>query len=204
MSLTGYQTGRTVGKSKKNLIISGNLYQAPYRYSEQGSFSQDTLHLDDFVRWVNCEATLFYGVGENLDLGARLNSEFMAGLIAKWQLIGGKNSAAAFAIGSEFGILALDRLYYQLPLYFSVHPNKNFTFYISPKYSYEWNLNHYFSKENIKYLGFNAGVVLGSKQKTTVDFGLFRSHRYDSLEFGEDSVQVKVLPKIGIGLSYRF
>ena len=96
-SLTGYQTGRTVGKDKGEFMASINYSQSP-----EFDIDIDQNDTSDIKRlgFPNVELGGRFGLTEELDLGLKLNTFFNFGIDAKYQVLGDKESEVALSVGA--------------------------------------------------------------------------------------------------------
>ena len=85
----------------------------------------------------------------------------------------------------------------QVPLYFSVHPTDRFTFYVNPKYIYQFSTYPGASEGGgIQYYGSNLGIAFGRRNKFGIDVGFYR---FDPT--GVDEAETNLFQ---IGLGGRF
>ncbi|MBK8566399.1 MAG: hypothetical protein IPN76_24460 [Saprospiraceae bacterium] len=203
MSLTGYHTGRTNGKDEWKVLLSGNVYGTPYQSNELGIFSPTTSTPNDpYLNWFNGEIQVHFGLSENFDIGVRGNSVFMLGLMSKYQLLGSKTSPWAVSIGAELGYLFPTKLYVQVPLSFSYHPNELTSFYLSPRLATEWHYGELSETTHIDYIGGNMGFQTGKNVIFAAELGLYRFSRFNDEKFFPDKLDEKVRPIFGIGLIF--
>jgi hypothetical protein len=203
MSLTGYHTGRTVDKGEWRVLLSGNVYGTPYKSSELGIFSPSpSTPNDPYLNWFNGEMQVHFGLSENFDIGIRGNSDAMLGLMGKYQLLGSKTSAWAVSAGAELGIMLPARLYAQMPLSFSYHPNEFTSFYISPRLVKERQFLEGTETTNIDYIGGNIGFQTGERTIFAAEIGLYRFSRFSETMFFPDKLDEKARPIFGIGLIF--
>ena len=184
VSLTGFQDGRTVGRDNGELSISLNSSQSP-------DFSAP---VEPFF-FPNMEAGGRYGVSERVDLTIRMNSNLAWSLGSKFQIIGNRESQTALSLGAEvgaFAILSWDPGFWniQVPVFFSVHPSERFTWYLSPRYVYQFAG----SERTSGYMGGNTGVMFGDRIKYGLDIGYFNVQNSGNASFG--------LFQIGIGARF--
>ena len=202
--MTGYHTGRSLGKKNWVYICSGNIYGTPYQKKEAGIFSTGTVKdAEEFLTWANGEMQFFRGISDRFDLGFRMNSELMFGLMTKYQLVGTRSSDWAIAIGMEYGVLLPARTYAQFPLILSYHSNDHTSFYYSPRFIKEWN-NQNSPQTQINYLGWNMGFQTGKTTILAMEVGFYRSVRFDADRYLPEKFQEHVLPIVGLGLIVPF
>ena len=118
------------------------------------------------------EMNNYYGVTDNLDVGLRLSTSIYSAFTIKQQLIGGKNSKGAVAIGGSIG--AFSDHYWgwdaRFPVYFSFH-SKEAVFYLNPNYIFQFGGR---LMDNRRLYGFNMGMVFnGKKVRVAFDSGLY-------------------------------
>ncbi|MBK8701611.1 MAG: hypothetical protein IPN29_19490 [Saprospiraceae bacterium] len=197
-SLTGFQDGRTLGEQKVELGISLNVSQSPDFIDGE---DDDDGGLDDILVFPNFELTGKYGVTEKFDLGLRLNTNLNFSINGKYQLFGDQTSPAALAIGTEVGTFGIFYSLWniQFPLYFSIHPEENFSWYLSPRYIFQFAGGNLGSSSN--YLGGNTGLLFGSKHKIGIDLGYYRFNGGNFLF--EDEFDANVFT-IGVGGKFVF
>lgn len=170
-SLTGFQTGRTVGKGNGELMFSLNASQSP-DFELDVNFD-DTADIKNFF-FPNLEGSVRYGIIEKLDVGARLNTNFNLAFDARYQLIGDRYSPVALSAGMGVGTFGLFAALWnlQIPLYFSIHPSPIVDIYISPRYIAQFAAGDIQGKLN--YLGGNAGIMIGKRTKFGIDLGYYK------------------------------
>jgi hypothetical protein len=178
-SLTGFQDGRTVGQNNVELVGSANFSQSPdfNNLEDQDTFGTDIPNLF----FPNLEFGARYGVSEIVDISLRLNTNLNVGLGAKVQVLGDQESKTALSLGAEIGTFGLISGLWnvQIPVYFSVHPKDNFSWYLSPRYIYQFT--SYTGAENgLRYLGGNTGFFFGRRHKFGVDIGYYNVGTNDS------------------------
>ena len=170
-SLTGFQDGRTVGKDRADLTASLNFSQSPdFDDWEDLGDSLDS-DIPDFF-FPNIEFGGRYGVAENVDINLKINSNLNLNVGAKVQVFGDRESQTALALGIDVGTFGLISGLWnvQIPLSFSVHPSERFTWYLSPRYIYQFTA--YTGAENgLNYFGGNTGIFFGNRHKFGIDVG---------------------------------
>ncbi len=189
-SLTGFQDGRTTGKGNSEITTSLNFAQSP-------DFEQLEDEVEDEIPQLffpSVEVGYRYGVGEKIDVSMRLNTNLNVAVGMKAQLLGDRQSTAALALGAEVGTFSLLGGFWNLnvPLYFSLHPTDNITWYLTPRFIYQFSS---FSSVDggLTYLGGNTGLMFGRRAKFGIDAG------YYNLSAGDGSVGL-----FQIGLGGRF
>ncbi len=169
-SLTGYQDAKTLGKDVLEGGASLNLSRSPDFISDVSSGADVTP-----IPFPNLELTARYGISEKFDLGVRLNTSLNIGFSGKYQVVGDRQSKVALAIGGELGSFGvISNLWnIQMPLYFSVHPSQKFSWYLSPRYVYQFGAGDLGLGPNLNYYGGNTGILYGSKHKFGLDIGYY-------------------------------
>lgn len=195
-SLTGFQDGRTLGKDGGEFGVSLNFSQSP-DFDELEEQAEDSLTMG-FPSLVlpSFEFAGRYGVAEKVDLGVRLNTNLNLGISGKFQVVGDQESTFALALGAEVGTFGLVSGLWnvQVPVFMSVHPSERLSIYFSPRYIYQFS--SFAGAENgLSYLGGNAGLMFGSRNKYGIDVG------YYDVSAGSDSGNLGLLQ---IGLGARF
>ncbi|MBK8109764.1 MAG: hypothetical protein IPK46_05190 [Saprospiraceae bacterium] len=66
----------------------------------------------------------------------------------------------------------------QVPLYFSVHPSEKFTWYLTPRYIFQFAAGDL--STTIHYYGGNTGVLFGRKNKFGFDLGYYQLSNFSS------------------------
>jgi hypothetical protein len=195
-SLSGLQDGRTAGQGNGELGISLNLATSPDFNTIEDEGGLDTV--------VNVEIPSLFvpalefggrmGVGEKIDIGLRLNTSLNLGFNVKAQVLGDRESKTALSLGAEVGTfgLVLGLWNVQVPVYFSVHPKENFTWYVTPRYIYQFATVAGI-ENGLSYLGGNTGILFGKRNKFGLDLGYY--------SLGADGSRLGL---INIGLGGRF
>lgn len=194
-SLTGFQDGRTAGKDRGDLTASLNVSQSP-------DFN-DWADQDDTVRnfipdlfLPNIEIGGRYGIADNLDININVNTYLNLNLGAKYQFFGDRESPTALAVGLEVGTFGLVSSLWnvQVPLFFSVHPSERFSWYLSPRFIYQFSA---FTGAGIglNYFGGNTGFFFGDRHKFGLDIGYY--------DVGNRTVNSSIgLVQVGIGVRF--
>ena len=99
-SLTGFQTGRTVGQNNGEVLVSLNASKTPDFNLDLNQ--NDTSDLGSFY-FPNFEVSGRYGIIERLDIGARVNTNANLALDGRYQFIGDQTSQVALS-GSVSGL----------------------------------------------------------------------------------------------------
>lgn len=171
VSVTGFQTGRTAGKDQLEMIGSLTVGSTPKFQdieTDSGLIEFPTISLPYF------EGMLSYGITEYVDLSIKLNTFGNIGVGTKFQLYGDQTTFTAFSMGAEvatFG-LGIGLWNVQIPAYFSVHPSDIFSWYVSPRYIYQF-LAYTGAENGLSYMGGNTGILVGRHHKFGVDVGYF-------------------------------
>lgn len=187
-SLTGFQDGRTLGEGNSEIMASINFSQSPNfdKLEDEG----DSISVDvPTLLFPSIEGGFAYGVHERVNVHVRMNTNLNLGVGAKVQLLGDRESFTALSIGAEaasFG-LGLGLWNVQVPLFFSVHPQDNLTWYVSPRYIYQFT-TYSNADQGLSYFGGNTGVLFGRKHKFGLDIGYYQLNGFDAglglLHFG--------------------
>ena len=194
ITISSYQTGRTVGKGIWEIEMAGNGFIVE---DEPISFIPFTPRQEEKVLLLPYgELNNYYGVTENLDLGIRLSSSLYGALTFKQQLIGGKDSPGAVAIGGSFGAFLQDGIRgwdVRLPVFFSFHPYKKLDIYMNPNYIYQFGG----ALEATQHLyGSNIGLVIRNKiVHVGFDAGLYNFFEGDAAveQIGTLGMSIKVV-----------
>ncbi|MBL7775891.1 MAG: hypothetical protein JNK89_07790 [Saprospiraceae bacterium] len=191
-SLTGFQDGRTVGQNNGEFSASLNVASSPdfNDWEDQADSIADIPNLF----FANIEFAGRYGVAEKVDLTLRLNTTLNLGVGAKFQVVGDRESPVALALGAELGTFGLVSGLWnvQVPVYFSLHPQENFAWYLSPRYIYQFT-SYAGADDGLSYVGGNTGLLFGKRHKFGIDVGYYR--------VGTDGSRIGALQ---IGLGGRF
>ncbi len=187
-SLTGFQTGRTVGKGNGQFMISLNASQSP----DFDFDSNDSTEVDHFF-FPNVEMGGRLGITDKFDLGLRVNSFLNIAVDGKYQLIGDQSSDVALSVGAGLGTFGLISALWnaQIPLYFSFHPAENIDLYLNPRYIVQFaagDLN-----TGLHYFGGNAGILFGRKVKFGIDAGLYNLDAFEAID-------LQSIATVGIGV----
>lgn len=187
-SLTGFQDGRSVGKSNGEISASLNLSQSPdfNDWEDAG----DSISIPNFYI-PSLEFGGRFGVAEKIDLTFRFNTNLNIGLGVKAQVVGDRESKVALALGAEAGTFGLitGLWNFQVPVYFSLHPTQKFSWYLTPRYVYQFS-SFVGADSGANYIGGNTGLLFGERNKFGLDLGYYR------LGAGGESIG---LLQIGIG-----
>ena len=174
-SMTGFQDGRTLGKEKSEVSISLNVSQTPDFFFDENDQTFNNAYI-----FPNLEVTGKYGVSQNFDIGLKINTNLNFSATGKYQFIGDKQSKVAMGVGAEVGTFGLFYSLWnaQLPLYFSLHPSQKFSWYLSPRFIYQFSTADLGT--SINYLGANTGILYGSRHKFGIDFGYYSLSNSDT------------------------
>jgi len=192
-SLTGFETGRTVGESNGEFAFSINAAQTP-------DFDIDTFGSTPQFWAPNLEFGGKFGVSEKVDVGIRVNSNLNVLLDGKFQVVGDSESEFALAVGAGIGAFGLfipnAGLYnFQIPVYASFHPKEKVSLYLSPRYIGQFGVGAGETSDLASYYGANGGVLFGRKTKFGIDFGYYGLNANDVNNS---------LFQVGIGMKFRF
>jgi hypothetical protein len=171
--LSGFQDGRSLGKNRVEGLVaaSSTIIKSNDEIDSRKSQSGSVLGLPSL------EMGLKYGVTEKMDVFLRVNTAFSIAGGFKYQILGDRSSKFAIGTGFDYSILAFGPLSgqsTQIPLYASVHPTKEFSFYCSPRAIFYRNKTDFLgfrTETSINTIGFNAGILLGEKDKFGFDLG---------------------------------
>ncbi|MBI5914531.1 MAG: hypothetical protein HY842_04080 [Bacteroidetes bacterium] len=188
-SLTGFQTGRTVGQGNGEFLASVNVSQTP-------DFDYDFDDTSEVFYFTNIELSGRYGVADRFDIGLRMNTNLNVALDGRYQFLGDQESPVAVAAGFGVGTFGVFSALWnvQIPLYFSIHPTEMVAIYVSPRYTAQiagGNIS-----ETVNYLGGNAGVLFGKKFQIGLDAGI-----YNLSVLGSDPVAIATF---GLGVKVPF
>jgi hypothetical protein len=195
-SLTGYEDGKTLGKEGFEGLASINLSRTP-DFDIDGDIG-DTTGIDADIPgffFPNLELGLRYGVTDRIDIVSRVNTNLNFFLGAKAQLLGDLNSKAALSAGVNLGNFALisPLWYVQVPVSFSYHPSDRFSWYLSPRFTYQFTSIN--TDVSASYLGANTGIFVGGRHKLALDLGYYN--------FGAEGASLGLLT-VGIGGRFTF
>jgi hypothetical protein len=193
-ALSGLQDGKTLGKGVTELNGSINVNSSP-DFNKLGDRDTSTFIGDIpslFLPYLEFGAR--YGVTDKVDITLRLNTFLNLGVGAKFQVAGNQESKVALALGAEVGTFGLISGLWnvQVPVYFSLHPTEKFTWYLSPRYIYQFT-SYSGLGDGLSYTGGNTGLLFGSHHKFGIDFGFY------NLSSGDDNT-----PLIQVGLGGKF
>ncbi len=187
-SLTGLEEGRTLGESNSEVGLSGNLITSPDVFESDPDLEGDPYYVP------MVEVVYKYGVLENLDLGARVNTTLNLGAFVKYQLVGDKTSNFALSTGLELSTFAGLAYAIHIPIYTSFHPSDMFSVYFNPKYVYQHGIVDMTNPVN--YLGGNIGFLMGRRHKFGIDVG------YYSIGSSESATSGRLI-NVGLGVRFR-
>lgn len=193
-SLTGFQTGRTVGEGNGEFMISLNASQSPdfdFNFDSSDSTEVDNLFFP------NIEVSGRYGITEKFDMGARLNTFLNIAIDGKYQILGDQESDVALSVGAGVGTFGLFSALWnvQVPLYFSFHPNESIDLYINPRYIAQFAAGELNS--GLHYMGGNVGVLFGKRVKFGIDAGLYNISAFEAID-------PQPVSTVGIGVKIPF
>jgi hypothetical protein len=174
-SISGFQTGRTVGKDAGEIIFSVN----GTRTFEFKELNEDSLGLDNFSIFApNIELGGRFGISEKVDFGVRANTNLNILADVKVQVAGDQESVFALATGLGLGMFGFvsgagGLFNFQVPLYASVHPTESLDFYLAPRYIGQWGTTFSESSGLLNYWGANLGFLAGRKTKFGIDVAYY-------------------------------
>lgn len=196
-TLTGFNTGRTVGKDQGEVALSLNFANVPE--------FQESEEVNEVLKQIVIPLVELggrYGVAENVDIGIRINTALNFLVDTKIQLVGGQDGPFALSTGvglGAFGVVsgAGMLLNFQVPLYTSYHPSETFAIYLSPRYIGQFGTNFQESSGMLNYFGANTGFETGRKVRFGLDIG------YYSLWNQNEGLNSNIL-QLGIGMKFKF
>ncbi len=196
-SVTGFNTGRTVGDDAGEVTASLSFANVP-EFQE----NEDVEEVLEEVVVPLFELGARYGVAERIDVGLRFNSALNFLVDTKIQLVGDQASPFAVAVGAGlggFGFISGSgmMLNFQAPLYTSFHPSEKFAVYLSPRYIGQFGTNFEETSGMLNYFGANTGFEVGRKARFGLDIGYF------SLWNEAEGLNSDIL-QLGIGVKFRF
>ena len=199
-SISGYHSGKTVGKGNGEISLGLNVTQSPnfFDYDEE----TDSSFLDlPFIFFPNFEVGGRYGITEKLDVGIRANTSLNFGADVKYQLVGDQESQFALSVGAGGGMFGITTgnlalINFQFGLYSSFHPSEKIHLYFSPRYIGQLETVLAEATGIINYTGANVGVMFGSEVKFALDFG-FYDLRNETINFDAN------LYNFGIGVLFQ-
>jgi len=199
-SISGFQTGRTVGAESGEIMFSVNGTRTPD--FDEISENSDSIDSGDFSIFApTLEIGGRYGVTDRIDFGIRANTNLNIYADVKFQLVGDQESPVAVATGFGLGLFGFitgtGGLYnFQIPLYASFHPTDNLDLYVAPRYVGQWGTAFGKSSGLINYFGTNVGFLMGRRTKYGVDIGYYGLSNSDT-GFNDSLFQ------IGFGMKFR-
>lgn len=200
-SISGFQTGRTVGAESGEIMFSINGTRTP-DFDELDSESDSVNVNNDFSIFApNIEIGGRYGISEKVDFGIRANTNLNIFADVKYQFVGDQESPFAMSAGFGLGMFGFvstsgGLFNFQIPLYASYHPQDNLDLYISPRYIGQWGTTFGESSGLINYFGANAGFLTGRKTKFGIDVAYYGLSNSDT---GFDDT----LFQIGFGMKFK-
>lgn len=185
-SISGFQTGRTVGAESGEIMFSIN---------------GTNVNNDFSIFAPNIEIGSRYGISEKVDFGIRANTNLNIFADVKYQFLGDQESPFAMSAGFGLGMFGFvstsgGLFNFQIPLYASYHPQDNLDLYISPRYIGQWGTTFGESSGLINYFGANAGFLTGRKTKFGIDVAYYGLSNSDT---GFDDT----LFQIGFGMKFK-
>jgi hypothetical protein len=188
-SLTGFQTGRTVGQNNGEVMLSLNASQTP---DFDWDFDMDDTSDIPTFYFPNLELSGRYGIVDRFDMGLRMNTNLNVALDGRFQFVGDQTSPVAVATGLSVGSFGLISGLWnvQIPLYFSIHPKESLAIYLNPRYTRQFATG--FDYGSVSYYGFNAGILIGKDVQFGMDAGMN--------QFDTQFSNVETLLNFGIGL----
>lgn len=174
VSLNSHQTGRTVGKGNHSSLVNFN-----FGYINSSQYSA----IEDSGAFYIAEIGAFHGIGENLDIGLRVNSSSHFTGLCKLQFVGDKESFFASSVGLDIGAAPLalpvgGAMSYSsgLCLFNSIHPTDYLTITVSPRYTFlgltNFTEQYGFTRTN-NILGYSSGLIVGKKHQFSVELSQY-------------------------------
>lgn len=191
-SLTGFEEGRSLGEGNSELGVSGNFTRAPDLFADEDEII-DSLEISSSISFPNIEVSYKRGVTDQLDVGARISSNFNASAFLKYQVVGDKTSNFALSPGFEFGTVLGLAYNVGIPIYASYYPSDAVAINLTPRYMYQFISGA--ESSGVSYLGGNFGLLFGRKNKFGLDIGYYNVGQ----EGGSDA-----LISFGVGGKFRF
>jgi hypothetical protein len=201
-SISGFQTGRTVGAEAGEIMFSVNGTRTPdfdELSQEENADSVDTQSFSIFAP--NIEIGGRYGISDKLDFGIRANTNLNIYADVKYQLVGDQESPVAVAAGAGLGMFGFvtgsgGLFNFQIPLYASFHPTESLDLYIAPRYVGQWGTALGETSGLINYFGANVGFLTGRRTKFGIDVAYYGLSNADT---GFDDS----LFQIGFGMKFK-
>lgn len=200
-SISGFQTGRTVGAEAGEIMFSINGTRTPD--FDQLDEESDSVNVNnDFSIFApNIEIGGRYGINDKVDFGIKANTNLNIFADVKVQVVGDQESPFALATGFGLGMFGFvttsgGLFNFQIPLYASYHPADNVDFYVAPRYIGQWGTTFGESSGLINYFGANFGFLTGRRTKFGVDLAYYGLSNSDT---GFDDT----LFQIGFGMKFK-
>lgn len=200
-SISGFQTGRTVGAETGEIMFSVNGTRTPDFDELSKEENTDSIETESFSIFApNLEIGGRYGITEKLDFGLRANTNLNISADIKYQLVGDQESPVAVAAGAGLGMFGFvtgsgGLFNFQIPLYLSYHPIERLDLYVSPRYVGQWGTALGRSSGLINYFGANFGFLMGTRTKYGIDVAYYGLTNSDT---GFDDT----LFQIGFGMKF--
>lgn len=199
-TITGFQTGRTVGEDAGEVSLSLNFANAANFDTDDGNNNEDEILQSATLGFLELGGR--YGVSEKVDIGLRLNTTLNFLTDVKVQVVGDQFSPFAMSLGAGFGGFGFISgggmlLNFQVPVYTSYHPSDNFAVYLSPRYIGQFATALNETSGLLNYYGANAGFEVGGKTRFGFDVG------YYGLSGADSEVSSNIF-QLGLGMKFRF
>lgn len=200
-SISGFQTGRTVGAETGEIMFSVNGTRTP-NFDDLSKENVDTVNANDFSIFApNIEIGGRYGISDKVDFGIRANTNLNIYADVKYQFVGDQESPVAVATGFGLGMFGFvtgtGGLYnFQIPLYASFHPTPGLDLYVAPRYVGQWGTAFGKSSGLINYFGANVGLLTGTRTKFGIDIAYYGLNNSDT-GFNDSLFQ------IGFGMKFK-
>lgn len=176
-SISGFEEGRALGKSKNEIIVSGNWVSLPNLYTPNTGEGDDSP--THFI-FPNIDFSYKHGVTNKLDIGGRITTNLNTGFFAKYQLKG--DNMSKFALGTGVEVATILGLIYNIyiPINMTYYFNENIALNLAPRGNYQFGLGLIDSRPgwfkydtSTTFLGGNLGLQFGKKTKYGIDMSYY-------------------------------
>ncbi|MBI5914023.1 MAG: hypothetical protein HY842_01485 [Bacteroidetes bacterium] len=172
MNLAGFQTGRTTGDGKVELMTSLNqIKNTPNWTIIPNDNGEDIYEIEEHALALEIDSK--FGITDRFDFGISLGSARF-GINGKYNFY---NHDDQFSLAAGLGAgFALGGKYLQSQIFASIHPSEKFAVYCNPSYALTF-LSSYsyttFDTDNLDFYGANLGFLYGEKMQIGVDLGIY-------------------------------
>ncbi len=177
-SISGFEEGRALGKSKNEIIASANYVQLPNFYTFNEGGDDDTP--SHFI-FANVDLNYKHGLTDKLDLGVKLNTNLNFSAFVKYQVVGDNISKFALGTGLELSTALFYIYSVHIPVYMTYYFSESVALNISPRGIYNFGSEFlesqpsYFSTDVTNtFVGGNFGLLLGKKIKYGIDIAYYK------------------------------